>query len=96
MHDQPKGERCADASPADRLDLSDQRVVLAHVLAVHPTHLLIPQLVREITAGSADFAEGDRFERAIRDLAGLGLLHCPGGVVVPSHTAIRCYELLAA
>jgi DNA-binding XRE family transcriptional regulator len=50
-----------------------------HVLAVHPTHLIIPELVREITAGAAEFSEGDGMERAVRDLTGLGLLHCPGG-----------------
>ncbi|MEX2448770.1 MAG: hypothetical protein WD404_08515 [Solirubrobacterales bacterium] len=96
MHDNPKGAGDEDASPTAVQDLQDQGVVLEHVLMVHPTHLIVPELVREITAGAADFAEGDRFERAIRDLTGLGLLHCPGGVVVPSHSAIRCAQILGA
>jgi hypothetical protein len=84
------------ASPAARQDLKDQGVVVEHVLVIHPTHLIVPELVREITAGAADFALTDRFERAIRDLTGLGLLHCPGGGVVPSHAALRCKQILGA
>ena len=86
MHDQPKGAVCPD-------DLRDQRVVLTHVLALHPTHLIVPSLVRELNGGPATFAEGDGIERAIRDLTGIGLLNCPGGLVVPSHAAIRFDQL---
>lgn len=96
MQDQPSDASFEEGAPAASQDLKDQGVVLEHVLMVHPTHLIVPELVREITAGAADFAEDDRFERAIRDLTGLGLLHCPGGVVVPSHAAIRCKLILGA
>lgn len=81
MHDQPSGAGDENASPTARQDIRDQGIVLVHVLAVHPSHLILPELVREITAGASEFAEDDRMERAVRDLTGLGLLHCPGGVV---------------
>jgi hypothetical protein len=74
-------------------DLRDQRVVLTHVLALHPTHLTVPELVRELDDGSETFAASDSVERAVRDLTGIGLLHCPGGLVVPSHAAIRFDQL---
>lgn len=74
-------------------DIADQRVVLGYVLALHPTHVTIPDLVRAITNSSEDFAEGDALERAVRDLTGVGLLHCPGGVVEPTQAAICFYRL---
>jgi hypothetical protein len=94
MLDNPKGAGDENVPPTAAEDIRDQGIVLIHVLAVHPTHLIVPELVREITSGRTDFAEDDRMERAIRDLTGLGLLHCPGGVVVPSRSAIRFNELL--
>lgn len=94
MQDNPKGAGDENVPPTAAEDIRDQGIVLIHVLAVHPTHLIVPELVLEVTAGAADFAEDDRMERAVRDLTGLGLLHCPGGVVVPSRAAIRFNELL--
>lgn len=85
MHDQPK--RAGDQ------DLRDQSVVLSHVLALHPTHLRVPDLVRDLIDGSEDFAQGDAFERAIRDLTGVGLLDCSGGVVAPTLAALHCDRL---
>jgi hypothetical protein len=94
MQDQPIDAGLDSAPPTARQDLKDQAVVLTHVLAVHPDHLIVSELVREIAAGIADFAEDDRMERAVRDLTGLGLLRCPGGIVVPTRAAIRFNELL--
>jgi hypothetical protein len=94
MQDNPKGAGNENDPSTTAEDIRDQGIVLIHVLAVHPTHLIVPELVREITAGASDFTEDDRMERAVRDLTGLGLLHCPGGVVVPSRAAIRFNELL--
>jgi hypothetical protein len=96
MQDQPSGADCEGAPPTEAQDLRDQEVVLTHVLVAHPSHLIVPELVREITAGASDFVEDDRIERAVRDLTGLGLLHCPGGVVMPTRAAIRFNELLGS
>jgi hypothetical protein len=77
-------------------DIKDQGVALMHVLALHPTHLIAPALIRELVGASKDFAQSDRFERAVRDLAGVGLLHCPGGLVQPTRAALRFIEILEA
>ncbi len=81
------------ASPNQTEDLRDQRIVLSHVLALEPTYVIVPELVREITAGADEYAEGDRVERAIRDLNGVGLLNCHGPLVLPSRAAGR-FDLL--
>lgn len=88
MQENPKGNRL-DPSTNLAQDMQDQGRVLAHVLTLHPTHLTIPELVRELAADAEDFASTDAVERAIRDLTGAGLLHCPGGVVMPTRAALR-------
>lgn len=80
--------------PTAAEDIRDQGITLMHVLHRHPTLLTIPELVREITSGSEDFAEGDNVERAVRDLTGVGLLHCASGLAVPSPAALRFLKIL--
>ena len=94
MHDQTRGAGDEDASPTADRDARDQRIVLTHVLALHPTYLIVPHLVREIAAGCEEFTESDSLERAVRDLTVVGLLQCPGGLVMPTHAALRFDELL--
>jgi hypothetical protein len=91
MHDQPNE---AGEPPTAKHDIRDQGIVLMHVLHRHPTLLTIPDLVRELTAGSEDFAEGDAAERAVRDLTGVGLLHCPNGLAVPTPAALRFLKVI--
>lgn len=74
-------------------DLYDQGVVMMEVLALQPAPLTGAELVREITAGSADFEPGDRYERAIRDLCGAGLLHRVGGLVLPTRAALHFHAI---
>lgn len=81
-----------DRGPSDRTnneeDLRDQVVVLTQVLALHPAHLTLPDLVREITAGASDFAARDRYQRAVDDLCRAGLLHASDGLVFPTRAAL--------
>lgn len=93
MHDQPidDGERVPST---EEQAIRDQGVVLIHVLDRHPTLLTIPDLVREITAGSEDFGEGDAVECAVRDLTGVGLLMCPSGLAMPTPAAQRFMAIL--
>lgn len=94
MQDNPKGAGDCHVPPTEAQDIRDQGVVLIQVLTRHPTLLTIPDLVREITAGSDDFAEGDSMERAVRDLTGVGLLMCPSGLAVPTPAALRFLKIL--
>lgn len=91
MQAQSSGD--AEASPASA-DIRDQGVTLMHVLHRHPTLLRVPDLVREITSGSGDFGERDNVERAVCELTGVGLLHCPSGLVAPSPAALRFLRIL--
>ncbi len=95
MPDKPRGagDDACD-SPNHAQDLKDQGVVLIYVLTRHPTLLTIPDLVREIAGGTEDFAESDALERAVRDLTGVGLLHCPSGLAVPSPAALRFLKII--
>ncbi|MBK5219950.1 MAG: hypothetical protein JJE35_09220 [Thermoleophilia bacterium] len=77
------------------MDLRDQGVVLIQVLTLHPAHLRLTELVREVTAGSADFADADRFERAARDLVAVGLLFESAELVLPTRAALHFNEIVA-
>lgn len=96
MHDKPKGADPDDRAATAALDLRDQGVVLIHVLTIHPAHLRLVELIREVTAGSADFEDADRFERAARDLVGVGLLFEVGDVLLPTRAALRFNEIVTA
>ena len=65
------------------------------VLELHPAALTLDELNREITGGSRDFSEFDATQRAVRDLAGSGLLHRPGEdeTARPTRAAVRLYDL---
>ena len=56
-------------------DVATESAVLRQLLDLHPIQLTVAELVREIGGEQADFAERDAIERAVRDLAGAGLLH---------------------
>jgi hypothetical protein len=75
-------------------DLRDQGGVLIHVLALYPTHLRLSELIQEVSAGAADFAQRDALERAVRDLVGVGLLFRSDGLVLPTRAALRFNEIL--
>ena len=90
MHDQrnPRGPspRNSSLSP-DSQDAEAQRALLALVLAEHPAQLTTSEVARELTGDSGDFAERDAVERAMRDLADVGLLHRHGAFVLPTRAA---------
>ena len=75
-------------------DLHDQGVVLIHVLTLHPAQLRPAELIREVTAGSANFKDADRFRRAVMDLIGVGLLFESAELVLPTRAAIRFNEIV--
>jgi hypothetical protein len=75
-------------------DESVESAVLRQLLDLHPTRLTLEELAREFGARSTDFAANDAVERAVRDLAGAGLLHQGEEFVVPTRAALRFDELL--
>lgn len=75
-------------------DRANESAVLQHVLALHPTAITIEELVRELGPGHDSFAQRDSVERAVRDLAGSGLLHRSEAFVLPTRAALRFDELL--
>jgi hypothetical protein len=71
-----------------------ESALLRQLLDLHPTRLTLDELTREFSASSGSFAERDAVERAVRDLAGVGLLHRSEEFVVPTRAALRFSELL--
>jgi hypothetical protein len=71
-----------------------EAAVLQQVLALHPTPATLADLVGEIAGEGEDFGQRDAVERAVRDLAGCGLLHRSEALVLPSRAAVRFDELL--
>ena len=74
-------------------DAATESAVLQQVLALHPVTVTLAELAREL-GKSTGFADRDAVERAVRDLAGAGLLHHSEPFVLPSRAALRFDELL--
>lgn len=92
MHDQPT--RGPGLSPAEQDDQL-QGVVLHHLLDDYPVHFAVTELVSELSGPTAARSEHDDIERAVRDLAGAGLLHHGSGFVWPTRAAMRAGALMA-
>jgi hypothetical protein len=75
-------------------DAATESAVLQQVLSFHPAQVTVGELVRELAGDPADFGRRDAVERAIRDLAGAGLLNRHDAFVVPTRAALRFNELL--
>ena len=71
-----------------------ESAVLRQLLDLHPTRLTVSELKRELSGDRGGFAEHDAVERAIRDLAAVGLLHRGEEFVAPTRAALRFSELL--
>jgi len=88
MHDKPSGARNECATTTAEHDDRDQAAVLQEVLFIYPEVLTLDELARQMTVASDAFAQRDRIERAVRDLAAAGLLHRVGPLVLPTRTAV--------
>lgn len=74
-------------------DAMRERAVFAAVLEAHPSQVTEAELIREITQDPEDFPASDGIKRAVRDLAGAGLLHRNGNFVLPTLAAVQIKEL---
>jgi hypothetical protein len=96
MQDHSKGAKADRTITTWDEDDREQWALLRQVLELHPATLTQDELVRELNGGRPrEFCEVDRVERAIRELAGTGLLHSPGEdeIVRPTRSALRFFEL---
>jgi phage head maturation protease len=75
-------------------DAATESAVLQQLLDLHPTQVTMEELLLEVGGQFADFAERDAIDRAVRDLAGVGLLHRHDSFVLPTRAALRFNELL--
>ncbi len=73
-------------------DQQTERVVLTHIIEVHPSTLRLSDLIREL-AEPDDFATRDAIERAVRELVKGGLLFRSDGAVLPTRAALYLCEL---
>lgn len=89
----PTGKSAAEPPSPAADDLRDQAIVLAQVLSNWPVHLAIDDLLREIAADPGVYAEHDRIERAVRDLAAAGLVRRCDALVLPTRAALLCSRL---
>jgi hypothetical protein len=75
-------------------DIATEAAVIQLLLDIHPSQLTVAELIREMAGESPDFAERDAIERAVRDLAGAGLLHEGERLLTPTRAALRLSVLL--
>ena len=75
------------AAPFEEDDMYEQ-AVLRHVLYWQPTILRMCDLIREVRPIPGDTDPRDAVERAVRDLARVGLLHRQGECVLPTPMAV--------
>ena len=74
-------------------DAATESAVLQLVLALHPASLTVEELARELD-GSRSAERHDDLDRALRDLAGAGLINRSGALVLPTRAALRFDELM--
>jgi hypothetical protein len=95
MHDEPSRSRFNGLQQ----DHVAQRVVLETVIGLQPIQATVSELVRELVRDPEAAVERDAIERAVRDLAGIGLLHRhdylnrPDALVAPTRAAAAAYDL---
>jgi hypothetical protein len=75
-------------------DENFESVVLRQLLDLHPALLTVSELTRELSGSRDGFTERDALERAVRDLAAVGLVHRSEEFVGPTRAALRFSELL--
>lgn len=84
----PKGRRSKDpCSPAGE-DTRTETAVMALLLAEHPIHLTMDELVLVLHADPGQGDPSDAALRAVRELVGAGLVHRDGPFLFPSRAAL--------
>jgi hypothetical protein len=93
-----KATSMSSTSPAER-ERTVTAAVLHHVLDLHPVQVTVAELIRELGRDPTDSVDRDDHERAVLDLAGVGLLHRLdptsrlGSLVLPTRAALVSFDL---
>ncbi|HET9197697.1 MAG TPA: hypothetical protein VFN92_05495 [Solirubrobacterales bacterium] len=74
-------------------DEAVESAVLSQLLDLHPAQLTLEELRREM-GEDGDFAARDALQRAVRDLAAVGLVHRGAEFVTPTRAALRFSDLM--
>lgn len=99
MRDQRSCQAPSALTTARKEQMTQQAVLMA-VIDLHPVQVTVAELVRQLTRRPDDFGECDAVERAVFDLAGVGLLHRhdyrnrPDALVTPTQAAFVAHDLL--
>jgi predicted transcriptional regulator len=80
-------------TPAEA-DATVEAIVLSLLLAEQPAQLTVAELQLELAGDPASFPRRDEVERAVRELAAVGLVHRNGELLLPSRAARRFDQLL--
>jgi hypothetical protein len=83
------------SSPPSVLDEQLQHAVLHHLLLSYPAWHAVDEVARALHDPASGDGGRDDVLRALRDLAGDGLVHVRHGFVLPTRAAVRCSDLLA-
>lgn len=87
-------EACGEITTTWAADDALEAAALRQLLDLHPIRLTAEELRRELAGEQGDFAVRDAIDRAIRDLAAVGLLHTGDGFLSPTRAALRFIELI--
>ena len=70
-----------------------ERAVLDEIIALHPDHLTVAELVTKMRAGE-DWCEEEHLRHGVRELCRSGLARAIGEVIAPTHAALHFSQLL--
>lgn len=87
-----------DDNPRRRLGVAekddrDQEAIMWLLIGEHPTQLTVAELVRIMVPPEAPSIESKEIERGVRELVGMGLLHCNGDTIRPTRAVLRLHYL---
>lgn len=90
------GADAGASSDAESIYLRREGAALGHVLALHPAHLRLPEIVLSMVGASRDEPEAGEYAEAVKELIRAGLLFEAGGLIAPTRAALHFHKLAAA
>ena len=94
--DSRRDSASSHSAPSDHEDATIERTVLLLVLAEHPRRLTLADVLAEVGGAEPSAPQRAQIERAVCELATVGLLSPDRRYVSPSAAALRCEQLKLA